>query len=113
MCGTNVSPVARYGDLRLRASALAGRGQAQAVAETLRPGATVNAVAARFKGIFLIDGYTDYNRLTKPSRKGDQPIIIAHCWAYARRKLKEIFDRDGSEIAAEGLRRIAELYVVE
>jgi len=33
--------------------------------------------------------------------------------AHARRKLKEVFDRDGSEIAAEGLRRIAELYDVE
>ena len=38
---------------------------------------------------------------------------MAHCWAYARRKLKEVFDRDGSEIAAEGLRRIAELYRIE
>ena len=30
---------------------------------------------------------------------------------HARRKLKEVFDRDGSEIAAEGLRRIAKLDV--
>lgn len=36
-----------------------------------------------------------------------------HCWAHARRKLKEIFDRHGSEIAAEGLRRIAELCRIE
>ena len=35
------------------------------------------------------------------------------CWAHARRKLKEIFDRDGSEIAAEGLRWIAEFYKIE
>ena len=41
------------------------------------------------------------------------PITVAHCWAHARRKLKEVFDRDGSEIAAEGLRRIAELYRIE
>lgn len=32
---------------------------------------------------------------------------------HARRKLKEVFDRDGSEIAAEGLRCIAEFYKVE
>lgn len=38
---------------------------------------------------------------------------MAHCWAHARRKLKEVFDRDGSAIAAEGLRRIAEFYAVE
>lgn len=66
-----------------------------------------------FDGILQIDGYPGYNRLTKPSRKGGAPIAVAHCWAHARRKLKEIFDRDGSEIAAEGLRRIAEFYVIE
>ena len=66
-----------------------------------------------FDGILQIDGYTGYNRLTKPSRKGGAPIRVAHCWAHARRKLKEIFDRDGSEIAAEGLRRIADFYAVE
>lgn len=66
-----------------------------------------------FDGILQIDGYTGYNRLTKPSRKGGDPIIVAHCWAHTRRKLKEVFDRDGSEIAAEGLRRIAELYAIE
>jgi transposase len=52
-------------------------------------------------------------KMTKPLRKGGAPIRLAHCWAHARRKLKEIFDRDGSEIAAEGLRRIAEFYAVE
>jgi transposase len=66
-----------------------------------------------FDGTLQIDGYPGYNRLTKPSRKGGDPITVAHCWAHARRKLKEVFDRDGSEIAAEGLRRIAELYAVE
>lgn len=66
-----------------------------------------------FNGTLQIDGYPGYNRLTKPSRKGGQPIIVAHCWAHARRKLKEVFDRDGSEIAAEGLRRIAEIYAIE
>ena len=35
--------------------------------------------------------------------------FLGASWAHARRKLKEVvFDRDGSEIAAEGLRRIAE-----
>lgn len=66
-----------------------------------------------FDGVLQLDGYQGYNRLTRPSRKGGGPIRVAHCWAHARRKLKEVFDRDGSEIAAEGLRRIAELYRVE
>ncbi|GGE28708.1 Transposase IS66 family protein [Gemmobacter megaterium] len=54
-----------------------------------------------------------YNRLTKPSRQRGAPVRVAHCWAHARRKLKVVFDRDRSEIAAEGLRHIAEFYVVE
>ena len=41
------------------------------------------------------------------------PFTVAHCWARARRKLKEVFDRYGSEIAAEGLRRIADLYRID
>ena len=38
---------------------------------------------------------------------------MAHFWDNARRKLKEVFDRDDTEIAAEGPRRIAEIYTVE
>ena len=78
-----------------------------------RAGENAEAFLTGFDGILQIDGYTGYNRLTKPSRKGGAPIQVAHCWAHARRKLKEVFDRDGSEIAAEGLRRIAELYAIE
>lgn len=65
-----------------------------------------------FKGILQVDGYAGYNRLTKNTRP-DGPLTLAFCWAHARRKLKEVFDRDGSEIAAEGLRRIAEFYKIE
>jgi len=78
-----------------------------------RAGENAETFLTGFDGILQIDGYPGYNRLTKPSRKGGNPIRTAHCWAHARRKLKEIFDRDGSEIAAEGLRRIAEFYAVE
>jgi transposase len=66
-----------------------------------------------FDGILQLDGYAGYNRLTRPTRKGGDPITVAHCWAHARRKLREIFERDGSKIAAEGLRRIAEIYQIE
>lgn len=45
------------------------------------------------------DAYTGDNRMTKPSRKGGAPIRVAHCWAYARQKLKEILDRHGAETA--------------
>ncbi|RFP85437.1 IS66 family transposase [Rhodobacteraceae bacterium 63075] len=78
-----------------------------------RGGQNAETFLSGFDGILQLDGYTGYNRLTRPSRKGGEPIRVAHCWAHARRKLKEVFDRDGSEIAAEGLRRIAEIYKVE
>lgn len=78
-----------------------------------RAGENAETFLTGFDGILQVDGYTGYNRLTKLSRKGGAPIRVAHCWAHARRKLKEVFDRDGSEIAAEGLRQIAEIYAVE
>jgi len=78
-----------------------------------RGGQNAETFLTGFDGILQLDGYQGYNRLTRPSRKGGDPIRVAHCWAHARRKLKEVFDRDGAEIAAEGLRRIAEFYAVE
>ena len=78
-----------------------------------RAGENAETFLTGFDGILQIDGYQGYNRLTKPTRKGGAPIRVAHCWAHARRKLKEVFDRDGSQIAAEGLRRIADIYAVE
>ena len=77
-----------------------------------RGGIRAEEFLAGFKGILQVDGYSGYNRLAKSTR-ADGPLTLAFCWAHARRKLKEVFDRDGSEIAAEGLRRIAEFYKVE
>jgi transposase len=56
-----------------------------------------------FDSILQIDGY---NRLQSPDQ------ALAQGWRIAGRMLKEVFDRDGSEIAAEGLCRIAEFYEV-
>ena len=65
-----------------------------------------------FSGTLQVDGYTGYNALTNPSRNSG-PVQLAYCWAHARRKLKEIHDRDGSPIAKDGLRRIAQFYKIE
>ncbi|WP_370393696.1 IS66 family transposase [Cognatishimia sp.] len=65
-----------------------------------------------FSGTLQVDGYAGYNALAKPDRKGG-PVKLAYCWAHARRKLKEVHDRDGSPIAAEGLKRIKAFYKVE
>lgn len=66
-----------------------------------------------FEGILQVDGYTGYNALAEPRRIGGKPLMLAYCWAHARRKLHDIYQKDGSEIAAEGLRRIAEIYKIE
>lgn len=78
-----------------------------------RRGENAEKFLTGFDGILQIDGYPGYNRLTRATRKGGAPIVVAHCWAHARRKLKEIHDRDKSEIAAEGLRQIAQIYAIE
>ena len=44
---------------------------------------------------------------------GGKPLMLACCWAHARRKLHDIYQKDGSEIAAEGLRRIGQIYKIE
>jgi transposase len=62
----------------------------------------------RFKGVLHVDGYAGFERLTG---KGD--IVLAACWAHTRRKFYEVAETTGSPVAAEALRRIAELYAVE
>jgi len=65
-----------------------------------RGGQNAETFLRGFDGILQLDGYQGYNRLTRPSRKGGDPIRVAHCWAHARRKLKEVFDRDGVVLEA-------------
>ena len=62
-----------------------------------------------FKGILQVDGYAGYNRLAGP----DWQVRLAYCWGHSRRKVHDVFDRDRSGTAAEGLRRIAEFYAIE
>ena len=64
-------------------------------------------------GILQVDGYTGYDALAEPRRVGGKPLTLAYCWAHSRRKLHDIYQKDSSEIAAEGLRRIAQLYKIE
>ena len=63
---------------------------------------------ANFKGVVHVDGYPGFERL---SDRGN--IQLAACWAHARRKFYEVHEATGSPVAAEALRRIAELYVIE
>ena len=61
-----------------------------------------------FRGVLQVDGYAGFERLTVG---GD--IVLAACWAHARRKFFDVHEATGSPIAAEALRRIAELYAIE
>jgi len=62
----------------------------------------------RFRGVLQVDGYAGFEQLTIG---GD--IVLAACWAHARRKFYEFHQATRSPIAAEALRRIAELYAIE
>jgi transposase len=62
----------------------------------------------RFRGVLQVDGYAGFERLTACGE-----IVLAACWAHARRKFFDVHEATGSPIAAEALRRIAELYAIE
>ena len=65
-----------------------------------------------FSGSLLVDGYAGYAQLGD-TRRAEGALVLAHCWAHARRKLFDIFKKDSSPIAAEGLERIKALYEIE
>jgi len=61
-----------------------------------------------FKGVPHVDGYAGFEQLANNS-----DVVLAACWAHTRRKFYEVAEATGSPVAAEALRRIGELYVVE
>ena len=61
-----------------------------------------------FQGVLQVDGYAGFETLAASGE-----VVLAACWAHARRKFYEFHQATGSPIAAEALRRIAELYAVE
>jgi transposase len=63
---------------------------------------------ANFKGIVHVDGYPGFERLSDGGH-----IQLAACWAHVRRKFYEVHEATSSPVAAEALRRIAELYVID
>ena len=79
-----------------------------------RGGKHAETLLEGFDGILQVDGYAGYNRLARPARKGGKPVKLSFCWgALSPETAYEHFDSDRSPIAAEGLRRIAELYAIE
>jgi transposase len=58
--------------------------------------------------VLQVVGHAGFEQLTAP---GD--IVLAACWAHARRKFYNLHEAAGSPIAAETSRRITELDAIE
>ena len=66
-----------------------------------------------YRGHFVqCDGYDVYDKLTTTDRP-EGPWTLVHCWTHARRRFVKRLENDGSPIAEEALRQIAELYAIE
>src|SRR5262249_10303014 len=63
---------------------------------------------ANFKGVLHVDGYAGFEQLAEK-----EDVVLAACWSHSRRKFYEVVEATGSPVAAEALRRIAELYAIE
>jgi len=71
---------------------------------------------ASFHGVIQADAYSGYEALVRqagPPGANAPRIMHAACWAHARRKLFDEFERTKSPIAEEALRRIGTLYAIE
>ena len=80
--------------------------------ETGRSSGIPREFLAGFKGILLTDGYQVYHTLEKERPKD---LIVAGCWAHAKRKFAELVKTGASKdagktISAEAVRRIAAIY---
>jgi transposase len=83
-----------------------------------RQGAHPQSHLAAFAGVLQVDGYAGFKALAgeqkEPGKERKEGAVqFAFCWAHARRKFFDFHHATGSPIAAEALRRIAELYHIE
>lgn len=66
---------------------------------------------AGFAGVIQVDGYACYNTIARNA--SDKSIVLAYCWAHARRKFFDLHKATDSPIAAGFLRRVTALYAIE
>lgn len=78
-----------------------------------RGGKHAEEILQGFDGTLQVDGYSGYRRLSKPTRSGGEPVLLAYCWSHARRMVIKATPKKGSPVADELLRRIARLYGIE
>jgi transposase len=62
-----------------------------------------------FSGVLQTDGYQVYQGLAKARND----IVLAQCWAHARRKFFDLAKGGSAPIATEALARIGQLYAIE
>ncbi|WP_394341565.1 IS66 family transposase [Rhodobacter sp. CZR27] len=66
-----------------------------------------------YRGQFLqCDGFDAYGKLTEVVRPEGSWLLV-HCWTHVRRRFVKRLQSDGSPIAEEALRQIAQLYAIE
>src|SRR4051812_39011808 len=75
--------------------------------QTSRAGAHARAFLQDWRGHLMVDDYVGYKALLTAG-----PIELA-CLAHIRRKFFDVHAASGSPVAAEALRRIAQLYAIE
>lgn len=75
-----------------------------------RSGQYADKILKGFSGTLQVDGYAGYNRLLK---RPAQDVVLAYCWAHARRKLHDVTQSGAAPIAQEGLGQIQALYRIE
>jgi len=73
-----------------------------------RKGAHPSSHLAGYKGVVHADGFTGFTGLFGGGKACEQA-----CMVHLRRKFVEVFEREGSAIAEETIKRIAALYAVE
>lgn len=78
-----------------------------------RAGDYASEILDGFNGTIQVDAYGGYSHLSKPARKGGEPLALAFCWAHGRRKLIAAKPKAGSPVVDEALVRIAALYRIE
>jgi transposase len=79
-----------------------------------RQGAHPQSHLAAFAGVLQVDGYAGFKALAGEQKERKEGAVqFAFCWAHVRRKFFDFHHATGSPIAAEVLRRIAELYQIE
>ena len=78
-----------------------------------RAGAHARAFLDGWSGHLMVDDYVGYKALFAAWAGERPPIIELGCMAHARRKFFELHAANASPVAAEALRRIAELYALE